>query len=275
VLAYPVVEIEGSPADVDLALALLLEWGSLGAEEHEDGSKLRAFFPENTDVVALSRELQERVPSLVFRPGVPEQVRDWLSEWKKSFQGFALGERFFVLPTWKPVPAPAIERSILRIDPEQAFGTGTHETTRLAACLLERLVRPRSRVLDLGSGTGILAMVAARLGAEPVVAIEPDESAAACARENVRRNELSERIRVDNAAAEELSSISADLVVANINRPILESAITRIDAPRVVLSGLLADEVDEFETAIPSRYAVSERWTSGEWAALALAETRA
>lgn len=269
-MAYPVVELEGPRADLELALAILMEWGSLGAEEREDGAKLRAFLPENVDVVALARELTERLPSVLSRPRPPERVRDWLAEWKKSFTGFALGERFFILPTWKPVPV--LSRSLLRIDPEQAFGTGTHETTRLAAQLLERLVQPNLRVIDLGSGTGILAMVAARLGADPVLAIEPDENAAACGRENVLRNELGGRIRVETARAEDIETIAADLVVANINRPILESAVKKMKAPAVVLSGLLADEVDAFESAIPSRFGIREIWTSGDWAALLLAE---
>ncbi len=271
-LAYPVVEIEGPRADLELALALLMEWGSLGAEEREDGSMLRAFFPEQVDVVALSREVTKRLPSLVSRPGPPEPVRDWLAEWKKSFNGFALGERFFVLPSWKP--EPDVERSILRIDPEQAFGTGTHETTRLAAGLLERFVRPGLRVIDLGSGTGILAMVAARLEAEPVLAIEPDEDAARCGRENVRTNGLSSRVRVETAAAEDYETIAADLIVANINRPVLESAVTRMEASIVVLSGLLADEVDEYESSIPPRFTLRQSWTSGDWAAIVLTESR-
>jgi ribosomal protein L11 methyltransferase len=272
VVAYPVVEIEGAREDLEIALALLMEWGSLGAEERDDGSKpkLRAFFPEGVDATALSRALMNALPALVARPGAPEKVRDWLAEWKQSFHGFALGDRFFILPTWKPIPDIDVDRSILRIDPEQAFGTGTHETTRLAAGLLERLVRPKSRVIDLGSGTGILAMVAARLGADSVLAIEPDEHAARCARENVLRNGLAERVRVETAAAEDFPTIASDLVVANINRPLLESAVTRINAPLVVLSGILADELEELEAAVPARFAVRERWTSGEWAALVL-----
>ncbi|MGH9392145.1 MAG: 50S ribosomal protein L11 methyltransferase, partial [Vicinamibacteria bacterium] len=121
-------------------------------------------------MAAVARDLKDRLPRVLCLEGEPQPVQDWLAAWKESFTGFALCESFFILPTW--LSQPAVDRTILKLDPEQAFGTGTHDTTRLAATLLERLVRPGDRVIDLGAGTGILAMVAAHQGAAEVVAIE-------------------------------------------------------------------------------------------------------
>jgi ribosomal protein L11 methyltransferase len=264
--SYPVLEIAGSVEDLEIALSYLWDWGCLGAEEPSVQS-LRVFFPEEADVAALARDLREKLPGVDCRPGEPEPIQDWLSEWRKSFTGFSLGETYFVLPTWRPTPS--IDRTILRIDPEQAFGTGTHDTTRLAATLLERIVRPGDRVIDLGAGTGILAMVAAHRGAAKVLAIEPDEDAARCATENVARNGL-ERIRVETAGYEAYDRLEADVIVANITRPVLEAAVPRMDAPTLVLSGLLAEEVDDFVSGLPPGLRVRELWTSGEWAALVL-----
>jgi ribosomal protein L11 methyltransferase len=158
---------------------------------------------------------------------------------------------------------------VLRLDPEQAFGTGTHDTTRLAAGLLERVVRPGDRVIDLGAGTGILAMVAALRGASEVMAIEPDQDAAGCARENVERNGLG-CIRIENAGYESYDRLEADVIAANITRPVLEEAVSRMEARSLVLSGLLAEEVDDFEARLPPRFRVRETWTSGDWAALVI-----
>jgi len=267
--SYPVLEIAGSAEDLEIALSYLLDWACLGAEELTSSSSLRAFFPEETDLATVARDLGDRLPGVACREGAPQPVQDWLSAWKKSFTGFALGESYFILPTWRP--QPSIDRTVLRLDPEQAFGTGTHDTTRLAATLLERLVRPGDRVIDLGAGTGILAMVAAHQGAAEVVAIEPDEDAAGCARDNVARNGLG-RVRVETAGHESYERLEADVIVANITRPILEVAVLRMDAPTLVLSGLLAEEVDDFAASLPPGMRVRETWTSGEWAALVLAK---
>jgi len=265
--SYPVLEITGTPEDLEIALSFLQDWGCLGAEELSPSSILRAFFPEETDVAAITRDLGDRLPRVACREGAPQPVQDWLAAWKASFTGFALGESYFVLPTWRS--RPSIDRNVLRLDPEQAFGTGTHDTTRLAATLVERLVRPGDRVIDLGAGTGILAMVAARQGAASVIALEPDEEAARCATDNVARNGLT-RIRVEAAGYETYERLQADLIVANITRPILEVAVLRMDAPTLVLSGLLAEEVDEFVSGLPPAFRAREVWTAGEWAALVL-----
>ncbi|MGH9320995.1 MAG: 50S ribosomal protein L11 methyltransferase [Vicinamibacteria bacterium] len=246
-----------------------MDFRLLGADEEIEGSRLRAFFPEGTEVEEIARELERALPGVRCRKPEPEPSGDWLSEWKKSFTGFSLGDGFFVLPTWNETPK--IDRAILRLDPEQAFGTGTHDTTRLSAQLLERLVRPGDRIIDLGTGTGILAMVAAHRGASSVLALEPDEDAARSAAANVQRNQLSRLIRVETRGYEDLETLEAEVIVANINRTVLEEASKRMKARTVVLSGLLVDEVNEFLRELPQRYRVRERWSAGDWAALVLA----
>jgi ribosomal protein L11 methyltransferase len=267
--SYPVLEVSGSEKDLELALALFLDHGCLGTEDLPAGTGLRLFFPDGVELEPLRDLLARTLPRLVSRTAPPVALEDWLSQWKKSFTGFALGESVFVLPTWKE--APDVSRSILRIDPEQAFGTGTHDTTRMSATLLERFVRSGSRVIDAGSGTGILAMVAARLGAGSVVAFEPDPDAVRCARENFERNGLSERIELVPRPIEDAGVLEADLIVANIVRPVLEEAIERMRAPLVILSGLLAEESDPFVSRLPPRLGAREIWTAGDWSTLVLA----
>jgi ribosomal protein L11 methyltransferase len=262
-----VLELSGAEHELEIAIALLQDRGLLGTEE-EEATAIRAFFLEDTDVWAIARDLKARLPGVDCREGSSIPVEDWLAAWKKSFTGFSLGETMYVLPSW--LPRPSIERHILTIDPEQAFGTGTHDTTRMAAALVERMLRKGDRVLDIGTGTGILAMVAAHGGASDVLAIEPDENAAACGRENVARNGLRQRIRIETGGQEDQRTLEADLIVANINRPTLEAALPRMRARTLVLSGLLAEEVDDFLKGAFPRFHLQEVWSAGEWSAVVL-----
>jgi ribosomal protein L11 methyltransferase len=266
--AFAVLEIWGPESAIELALVFLVARGSTGAEEDVTDGHYKVYFPASTILPPVIENLESAFPELSHRilPGIPD--RDWLSEWKKTLTGIALGERFFVHPTWQS--SPEIGRDILRIDPEQAFGTGLHDTTRLSIELLERWVRPGANVLDVGAGTGILAMVAARLGARSVHAIEPDPEAAACARRNVLINDLARLVTVECIGFEACEHLSADIVVANVNRPVLCRALARLDGDVVILSGLLVEEVDELIAELPPAYALSEEWSAGEWSALVL-----
>lgn len=267
VSAYPVLELDGPEDDRERALALVMEFGCLGAIESAT-DRIRAFFPQGSRLDDLVREIETSLPRLLCRIPAPEPERDWLSSFRATLVGFGLGASFFVAPTWRPLPS--IDRSILRIDPERAFGTGSHDTTRLAATLLERFVRPGARVIDLGCGTGVLAMVAARLGAVPVTALDPDEDACRCAHENVERNGLSGVVRVECLGYQDFEALEADLIVANVNRPVLSAAIGRLNAPTILLSGLLAEELDDFSRSLPGRLAARESWTAGDWGALVI-----
>lgn len=268
--SYPVLEISGSEGDLEIAVALFVDHGCLGTVDLPAGAGLRAFFPHGVEIEPVRDLLTRALPRLVSRTAPPLALEDWLAEWRKSYTGFSLGDRIFVLPTWKE--APDVSRSILRIDPEQAFGTGTHDTTRMSATLLERFVLPGSRVIDAGSGTGILAMVAARLGAASVVAFEPDPDAVRCARENFERNGLRDRIELVPRPIEEAGALEADLIVANILLPVLEQTVDRMRAPLVILSGLLAEEADPFVSRLPGRLRAREVWTAGDWSAVVLVE---
>jgi ribosomal protein L11 methyltransferase len=267
---YLVVEWAG-PAEVfERSLPYLLEFGCLGTAETGEGRQL-CYFPAGRDPEYLVRSLRGHLPeisagSVHFLPR-----QDWLSLWREGFDGFPLGERFYVLPSWKP--APQTERLVLRIDPERAFGTGTHETTRLCLRLLERYVRAGMRAVDAGAGTGILAMAAARLGASQVTALECDPEAAACTRANVRRNGLSERIQVLGSAIAETEVAPVDFVVANLSQPTLLMELARLASwlrpgGVLVLSGLLVDQGESIAAHAGPALTLRERAEDGEWLAL-------
>jgi ribosomal protein L11 methyltransferase len=162
---------------------------------------------------------------------------------------------------------------VLHIDPERAFGTGTHETTRMSVELIEEVVRADSSVIDAGTGTGVLAMACAALGCRQVVAIENDPEAATCAGANIHRNGFGDRVSLVVASVMDAEPNPAEVVLANLNETVLRKAITRILSwvlpnGKIILSGLLQDQADSIAYELPPAFTLVRQRTAGEWAAL-------
>ena len=218
----------GVPEDASEGLTnFVWELGALGVVEEESAghpAQLRAFFPDSADTAILATRVDAylaALDALGFRGGRPSRVapiadEDWAEAWRAHFAPFAVGRRFLVVPPWA-VPAPD-GREVLTIEPGRAFGTGQHGSTTGCLLLLESIVeraRPR-RALDLGTGSGILAIAAARLGVADVHAVDSDPDAVASAAANVERNGLGGRVRcaVGDAATFEIAPMP--LVLANL-----------------------------------------------------------
>lgn len=270
---YPTLLLYGPDEAIEAAMAQVFEAGCLGIETI--GETTRAYFPPGTDLRALRTLL---TPVAGLRLGTIEVIpdRDWVALSRAELSGGALGERFFVCPSWvSPPHTTSTGRILLRIDPEQAFGTGRHDTTRLCLELLEQRAQPNRAVIDAGTGTGILAMAAAALGCRPVVAIESDPIAAACARRNAKRNRL-EHVEVVRADIGSAAPPPARLLVANLTRPLLERALPRLSrwlepGGDMILSGILTEDLDEMASILESdthSMRVMRYHTAGEWAAL-------
>jgi ribosomal protein L11 methyltransferase len=180
---------------------------------------------------------------------VPEE--DWLALWRAGLEPRRVGQRIVVSPTWSEVNA-APGDLVIRLDPQMAFGTGEHASTRGVLRLMQEIVRPDDRLLDVGTGSGILAIAAARLGAAHVLAVESDPDALPNAGENVARNgvagqvELCETV-VDEAWLRTLGDGALDGILANVLSgvllPLLPSFHTAL-APDgwVILAGILNEE---------------------------------
>lgn len=253
--------------DEDSATTALWEVGTAGIEVRGSSGgtlELLAYFPDEVkdDVVAgaLPGASVESTP-------VPDV--DWVARFREGFRGFRAG-RFHIAPTWD---APRRGADLLLVDPGRAFGTGTHETTRLCLAALEELAGRRAlgRTLDLGSGTGLLAVAAARLGAGPVVASDLDPEATSASRTHARLNAVRLQIvRGDGGAA--FRPASFDLVLANLMAPLLierSAEIRGLLARRgaLVLSGLLVGDLPEVRDAYADAGTPLER-RDGEWVAL-------
>jgi ribosomal protein L11 methyltransferase len=222
----------------------------------EEGDALTTYLVPGGDPARFVRNVEEaltdRLPG-----GAPEiawrwqRDEDWSARWKEGLAPRRVGSRFVVKPTWTEWAAVEGE-VVLDIDPQMAFGTGEHATTRGCLRLLEGVLRPGARVLDVGSGSAILAIGAALLGAREVVAVEYDPDANLNARENIERNRVTERVRIVEAVADPvlLADLGAfDVIVANILssviRPLLPAfhdALGAAPSGSLIVSGILGEE---------------------------------
>jgi ribosomal protein L11 methyltransferase len=253
-------------------VAVLWELGTLGIEVRgaEDGSvTLIAYFPESPPLSRLTATLASLSARVETEP-VPDV--DWVSRYRETFRSFRVG-RFRVAPPWDVPERPAPGERLLIVDPGRAFGTGTHETTRLCLGEIESLfaARPPSRVLDIGTGTGILAIAAAILGADLVVGVENDPEALHSAQHHARLNQVRLSL-VRGDAGTVLQARSFDLVLANRTAPLLRAhafGIAGLVAPsgHLVLSGLLTEEAASVGAEYATLGSPRER-RDADWSAL-------
>jgi ribosomal protein L11 methyltransferase len=259
---YPFVHVEVDPAEEDEVSAALFELGATGVEVRDDGTLLRAASTGRVLLVAsfddgelaegACLDLREALPHLA--PRVEEVVGDaWRDAWKEHFKPFSLTARIVVRPPWVPMSDVEVPEgaTVLELEPGRAFGTGLHATTSLVAGVLDAEAdRLRgAAVLDAGTGSGILAFVALRLGAGRVVAFDVDPDVVEVVRENAARNGM-ERDVVASAGTIEDVAGTFPWVLANIEArvldPIAEELAARV-APggHLVLSGILGGEEEK------------------------------
>jgi ribosomal protein L11 methyltransferase len=213
------------------------------------------------------------VPEPEFRPIAEE---DWSLAWKKHYRPIRIGQRLHIIPSWYHIPVKRGDVA-LRLDPGMAFGTGTHPTTQLCLEALERRVRKGDFVIDLGCGSGILAIAAKKLGAGRVLGVDTDRGAVDIARENARRNRVAKKIEFQEGSLAQLleQRQQAPLVVVNILAVVLERMLEAGLADIVckggclVLSGILMDQSAALEGMFARRgLSLAEKLTREDWVAL-------
>ncbi|EKS9797154.1 MULTISPECIES: 50S ribosomal protein L11 methyltransferase [Burkholderia] len=196
------------------------------------------------------------------------EEQDWVRLTQSQFEPIPIGERIWVVPSWHDAPDP--DALILELDPGLAFGTGSHPTTRLCMEWLEQSVQPGQSVLDYGCGSGILAILAKKCGANPVIGIDIDPQAVESARQNSERNHAEVTYGLPDACPDG----EFDIVVANIlSNPLklMASMLASKVKPggRIALSGVLARQADEV-AAVYARYVDISVWREHEgWVCLA------
>jgi ribosomal protein L11 methyltransferase len=259
-------------------LRKLAELGSLGSLDQVQS--ITAYFPEKAKLRSILAELQ--VISLLVNstgPDVPMRIEysqipdtDWNESWKKSFTPIDIGEHFSILPPWE---RPSGGRIPLIIDPGMAFGTGHHETTRSCLVLMERYADAvkKERFLDLGTGTGLLAMAALALGFRSVVGIDTDPLAIEASLRNIALNKAN-RIELHEGGIDrckgEFDMIAANLISGTLVQLAGDIASRLVPAGIVIMSGILKGQDDEVvATAKNNGMDCVERLFDGKWVTLA------
>lgn len=252
-----VLELDAPADEVAAAAAVseLLALGGSAVEEVDDTLRTHVRPPADGTVETLTAEATRRLERAVGGP-VRLQWRwqpdlDWSREWKRGLGPRRIGRHIVVAPSWTEAQVGPGDVAI-RVDPEMAFGTGEHATTRGALRLLEDTLRPGDRVLDVGTGTGILSIAAVKLGSGPVLALEADARAAATARANLSRNGVAASVRleavsVDSGTLSRLGAGRFDLILANVLSGVLVPLLPAFQQAlaaggRAILSGILASE---------------------------------
>ncbi len=237
----------------------------------------KAFLPAG-DVARLDKLRQALWHLGQLRPLAEPEVRelgpkDWAEAWKSGYQVLKIGRRLRIVPSWIPY-TPGPDEVIVTLDPGMAFGTGLHPSTQLCLLALEELVVPGMRILDVGTGSGILAIAAARLGAAEVLGVDIEEVAVRTARENVVLNGVSEVVHVLPGSVDGEDRGSYDLVLANILAEVvarLAPQLAKHTAPDgwLVASGIIESRMPAVERAFDvAGLVIGRRWQSEDWVAL-------
>lgn len=242
---------------------------------------VHAWFEENASLPSLLDGIKGRLAELsssddgmgtllLDMRSVNDQV--WTDVWKKYFKPFHAGTHLVVKPTWEPYD-PGPEDKIIEIDPGMAFGSGTHETTGMCLSLLEEVITGGEEVIDVGTGSGILAIGAALLGAGHVLAVDIDPDAVRVAEENVRHNHVETSVSVQQGDLLKRVSAECDICVANI----ISDVIIAFAAPLMshirpgglfICSGIVSMRSDEVQQALTDAgYEILRKETRGEWTA--------
>lgn len=258
----------------------LMEAGSLGTETSDsaDGMHVVGYFDGPVEEIEIRRVLLDALriynlaPESLIDLKVSEVAdRDWLAEWKKDWRPVEVGS-FIVAPPWSEI-ASASNRIVVRIEPGMAFGTGTHETTRLCLKAIEKHFRGGS-LLDVGTGTGILAIAASRMFPDArVEACDTDADAVEIARENARLNGIAGQIDFRVGSIDDQTA-SADLVCANLTAAVIADLLPLMlgaTCGRLILSGILDSQVDLVTARLLELGAsILELEKDGEWCALVI-----
>ncbi len=270
---YPTVHMEVPELEVDEASSLLFELGATGVEER-DSSTLDKPTANGTLLVAhFDDEDRAQIAASAMRwPARVEYIvgDEWRHRWKEFFKPTRIGERLVIRPSWESVETHEGD-VVLTIDPGSAFGTGTHETTRLVLMEIDARVRGGERVLDAGCGSGILSIGAVLLGASDAIAVDVDPLAITATEENAVANGVNDRIHASTTEVADLDG-TWNLVLANIESrvllPMAETLISKV-APggTLILSGLLAPEEDEIRAAYGALQFVAKR-AERDWISL-------
>ena len=266
----------------------LWDYTDLPRAEDTETVTVRAYLPEDARMESSLLALAERIAALrhagaalgagtISHSFVADE--DWAETWKAYIHTEKIGERIVIRPTWEEY-TPSADEIVIELDPGAAFGTGAHATTAMCLRWLEHLVSPGMRVYDVGCGSGILAVAAAKLGAGEVIAMDYDPVAVSVAEENIRQNNVHNVVACESdllSACE--GAAPAELITANIIADVIIRLFAQLDrhlAPggTLLASGIIDDRIADVEHAAAQHgFTVLDMTCEKEWAAMIIRRT--
>lgn len=276
---YLEISISASGEQREMLIPTMMELGCVGFLE-TDTALLSYVAMDRWDEAEL-RSYKNRLHALLRTISSNAEVkfqeipdRNWNEEWEKTIQPIDVSERIVIKPSWAEYVNSA-GKIVIQIDPKMSFGTGYHETTRLTLLLLEKYLKPGWRVLDVGTGTGILAIAAVSLGGSSAVGTDTDTWALENAAENICANGLEGKVEVQNKPPNEFPPSDFDLLTANLtlntNIELLKDfRIALRNGGMLLLSGLLSADRDTMIHELEKEhFQVVEERSENEWVAIA------
>ena len=242
----------------------------------------KAYLPVNGELEGRIQTLQQEIKALESRgvntaPAVLTtaelQDEDWSDTWKQYFHTEKPGERVVIKPTWEEYE-PQDDEVVIELDPGAAFGTGTHATTSMCIRQLEKLVKPGMTVFDVGTGSGILSIISAKLGAKNIQAVDYDDSVLKIVEENLEQNNVQDIISVAQSDLMQNVHGKAELVIANIIADIIIRLFDQLDehleqGGTLLTSGIIEDRIEDVLAAAEAHgYGVVERLENKGWACI-------
>jgi ribosomal protein L11 methyltransferase len=257
------ISVSATPENTKEIAAILGRYGQGGAavEERESGDEksiiIKAYISSGRSVNNIKQEIEQSLSHLPGSVSIAERSldpEDWFSPLKEHFHTIEIGEKLVIKPEWIASPLPLSDRTVIELDPGAAFGTGLHPTTRLCLVRIEKHIRPGMSVFDLGTGTGILSIAAAKLGAASVMSLDIDPVAVKVARRNSVVNAVDKHIRVNrgtlSAGVQRMHRDRFDMALANITARAICGVAERLikvlkPGGILIASGINAQGLDE------------------------------
>lgn len=248
-----------------------------------EGAIVKGYLPQSEDLLDKIELIKQSVNLTIKVENKNTEVgevtttevyeEDWANSWKKYYKPQKITDNIVVKPTWEAY-YPKENEIIIELDPGMAFGTGTHETTTMCIELLEKHIEDLTTVFDIGCGSGILSIAAAKLGAQKVIGIDLDEVAFSVSQNNVKINSVEDIVSIKHGNLMDVINEKADIIVANIIADIiilLSKNVEKFMKPKAkfISSGIILDKIDEVITELERNgLRIIEIIRKGEWAAI-------
>ncbi len=273
------------PNDIIMQTKSETDWDYIDPEllkNDFEGVIVKGYFPQSEDLIdkiELIRQNVEKIPQYNLDKGLGEVTtsevndEDWTQTWKKYYKPKKIGERIVIKPTWENYIKQDNE-IIIEIDPGMAFGTGTHETTIMCLRQLEKYVKQGDVIIDVGCGTGILSIGAAKLDAKKVIAVDLDEDSVRVSNENIVINKVENEVEVRHGDLLEVVTEKSDIVVSNIIAEIIVILVNDISKVLkndgiFISSGIIIEKIDMVKNSLRENgLEVLDVIIDGEWACI-------